>query len=45
MQLLFCTGLGLFYAVMREKTDSLVGPIAAHGASDGLLTVIQLWFL
>jgi membrane protease YdiL (CAAX protease family) len=42
LQLVFTTGLGLFYAVMRDKTGSLVGPIIAHGASDGLVTVVQL---
>ena len=42
LQLVFTTGLGLFYAVMRDKTGSLVGPIIAHGASDGFVTVVQL---
>lgn len=42
MQLLFALGLGLFYAWMRDKTNSLIGPIIAHGASDGILTIILL---
>lgn len=42
MQLVFAFGLGIFYAVMFDKTGSLLGPILAHGASDGLLTVIYL---
>ena len=42
MQLAFAFGLGIFYAVMFEKTGSLLGPILAHGASDGLITVIFL---
>ncbi len=42
LQLLFTLGLGFFYAFMREKTDSLLGPILAHGFSDGSITVIQL---
>ena len=41
-QLLFTIGLGLFYAIMREKSKSLLGPIMAHGISDGSITVIQL---
>jgi membrane protease YdiL (CAAX protease family) len=42
MQLIFAVGLGLFYAIMRDKTKSLLGPLIAHGVSDGLITVIQL---
>lgn len=42
MQLLFAFGLGIFYAVMLEKTGSLLGPILVHNASDGLGTVIYL---
>jgi membrane protease YdiL (CAAX protease family) len=42
MQLIFTFGLGMFYAVMREKSGSLLGPIIAHGISDGSITVIQL---
>jgi len=42
VQLLFAFGLGLFYAYMREKSGSLLGPIIAHGASDGILTIIAL---
>ena len=45
MQLIFVVGLGLFYAIMRDKTKSLLGPIIAHGASDGLITVIQIFTL
>lgn len=43
MQLIFTFGLGMFYAVMREKSGSLFGPIIAHGISDGSITVIQLF--
>jgi len=42
MQLAFTTGLGLFYAIMREKSGSLLGPVIAHGFSDGIITVVQL---
>ncbi len=42
MQLVFTTGLGLFYAIMRERSGSLLGPALAHGVSDGTITVVQL---
>ena len=45
MQLMFTLGLGIFYAYMREKTGSLLGPLIAHGISDGSITVIQLILL
>lgn len=45
LQLIFTMGLGLFYAIMRDKTKSLLGPIIAHGASDGLITVIQMFII
>ena len=45
MQLLFTIGLGLFYAMMRERTGSLLGPFLAHGISDGSISVIQLVLL
>ncbi len=34
--------LGLFYAIMREKSGSLLGPVLAHGVSDGTITVVKL---
>ncbi len=40
MQLAFAFFLGLFYGVMFEKTKSLLGPILAHNASDGLAVII-----
>lgn len=45
IQMAFCVGLGLFYAVLREKSGSLLGPVVAHGASDGIITIIQLFQL
>lgn len=42
VQLLFTTGLGLFYAIMRERSGSLLGLVIAHGVSDGTITVVQL---
>lgn len=45
LQLVFTMGLGLFYAFMMDKTNSLLGPVIAHGASDGLITVINLILL
>ena len=42
MQLVFTFGLGMFYAIMREKSGSLLGPVIAHGISDGSIKVIQL---
>lgn len=42
MQLLFAFCLGIFYAVMFDKTRSLLGPILVHNASDGLGTVIYM---
>jgi len=42
MQLLVAFGLGLFYAVLREKTGSLLGPILAHNISDGWLSILYI---
>lgn len=40
MQLIFAFGLGIFYAVMFDRTKSLLGPILVHNASDGLTHVM-----
>jgi len=45
LQMSFAFGLGIFYAVMRDKTGSLLGPVVAHGASDGIITIVQLFRL
>jgi membrane protease YdiL (CAAX protease family) len=45
LQLVFSMRLGLFYAFMMDKSNSLLGPVIAHGASDGLITVINLMLL
>jgi len=42
IQLMYTFGLGMFYAIMREKSGSLLGPVIAHGISDGSITVVQL---
>ena len=44
MQLVFAFGLGIFYAVMFDRTGSLLGPILVHSASDGIGTVIYILF-
>ena len=40
MQLVFAFFLGLFYGIMLEKSESLLGPILAHNWSDGIAVVI-----
>ena len=42
LQLVFTFGLGLFYGWMREKSTSLLGPMIAHGISDGAIKIVQL---
>ncbi|ALO16799.1 CAAX amino terminal protease self- immunity [Salinivirga cyanobacteriivorans] len=42
IQLVFTIGLGIFYAIMREKSQSLLGPMIAHGVSDGVIKTVQL---
>jgi membrane protease YdiL (CAAX protease family) len=42
MQILVAFGLGLFYAVLREETGSLLGPILAHNISDGWLSILYI---
>ncbi len=42
LQLVFTIGLGLFYAIMLERSKSLLGPMIAHGVSDGVIKSIQL---
>lgn len=42
MQLVIAVGLGIFYAVLLEKTDSLLGPILAHNISDLWLSILFL---
>lgn len=41
MQLTIAFALGIFYSVMYRNTGSLLGPILAHNASDGLLAAIS----
>ena len=45
LQLAFTVGLGLFYAIMLEKSRSLLGPMLAHGVSDGVIKIVQLAML
>ncbi len=40
MQLAFALALGLFYGVMLDRTRSLLGPVLAHNASDGIAVVL-----
>lgn len=42
MQVLVAFVLGIFYAVVREKTGSLLGPILAHNISDGWLSILYI---
>ena len=42
MQIFMAFALGLFYAVLREKTGSLLGPILAHNISDGWLSILYI---
>ena len=42
MQLVVAFCLGIFYAVLREKTGSLLGPILAHNISDGWLSILYI---
>lgn len=42
MQFLMAFGLGIFYAVLLEKTDSLLGPILAHNISDAWLSILMI---
>jgi membrane protease YdiL (CAAX protease family) len=42
MQVFMALALGLFYAVLREKTGSLLGPILAHNISDGWLSILYI---
>jgi uncharacterized protein len=42
MQIFIALALGTFYAVMREKTSSLLGPVLAHNISDGWLSILYL---
>ncbi|MGE5578429.1 MAG: CPBP family intramembrane glutamic endopeptidase [Bacillota bacterium] len=41
VQLTIAFALGIFYSVMYRNTGSLLGPILAHNASDGLLAAIS----
>jgi len=43
MQLTFALGLGLLYGYVYEKTNSLLGPILLHNASDGI--AVTTYFL
>lgn len=40
--LFFAFALGIFYAAVREKTGSLLGPILAHNISDGWLSILYI---
>ena len=42
MQIFIAFALGIFYAVLREKTGSLLGPILAHNISDGWLSILYI---
>jgi membrane protease YdiL (CAAX protease family) len=42
MQILVAFALGIFYAVLREETGSLLGPILAHNISDGWLSILYI---
>lgn len=42
MQLIVALALGLFYVILRERTDSLLGPILAHNITDGSLSIVYL---
>jgi membrane protease YdiL (CAAX protease family) len=42
MQVFVAFALGLFYAVLREETGSLLGPILAHNISDGWLSILYI---
>ena len=41
MQLGVAFALGIFYAVMYDRTKSLLGPVLVHNASDGILAAIS----
>jgi membrane protease YdiL (CAAX protease family) len=40
MQVFMAFALGIFYAVLRERTGSLLGPVLAHNISDGWLSIL-----
>jgi len=42
IQVFIAFALGLFYAVLREKTGSLLGPVLAHNISDGWLSILYI---
>ena len=42
MQIFIAFALGIFYAVLREQTGSLLGPILAHNISDGWLSILYI---
>ncbi|MBN2089967.1 CPBP family intramembrane metalloprotease [candidate division KSB1 bacterium] len=42
MQIIIAFGLGIFYAVLFEKTYSLLGPIIAHNIADGWLSILYI---
>ena len=42
VQIFMAFALGIFYAVMRERTGSLLGPILAHNISDGWLSILYI---
>jgi len=39
-QVIYATALGVYYAALRERTRSLLGPIVSHGLSDGTLVLM-----
>jgi membrane protease YdiL (CAAX protease family) len=44
-QQLFALGLGIYYSIVRHRTGSLLNPILAHNAADGMiLTAIYLLY-
>ncbi len=42
MQIIVAFSLSIFYAVMYEKTGSLLGPILGHNIADGWLSVLYI---
>ena len=42
MQIIIAFALGTFYAVLREQTGSLLGPVLTHNISDSWLSVLYI---
>ncbi len=41
MQMVIAFAFGILYAVMYDRTKSLLGPLLIHNASDGMLAAIS----